>query len=279
MVATSEYSRPILDYDTLAEVAELRTHCRTWEGIASEIGWDVNELRRATRRDSQFPDAVQRAIDDFRAEVETEMIHTVRQLMRTTDPVEARKACELYEEYLAGVRRDRTRLEVERLRAEAKIAAAEAKIAASQEKIAAAVAKAKAEAEEAANAPRLDEDGVPLMTREQEDTYYRQRALAQTAAEIYEAEKGAREGSLVFLWGGCHKIGGVAPDETDTPLMLVSDDTVMGRHICWAMTKPAPVWDIDNGPFLAPPGLSAAHLPRCTHRVNGAGTWKGLFPR
>ena len=30
----------------------------------------------------------------------------------------------------------------------------------------------------------------------------------------------AREGKLVYLWGGVHPLGGVAPDATDTPLLL-----------------------------------------------------------
>jgi hypothetical protein len=72
--------------------------------------------------------------------------------------------------------------------------------------------------------------------------------------ERIRAEQVAREKTTVFLWGGCHKLKDVPPDETDTPLLLLKETLPDRGDIYWAVTNPLPVDDFTNGPFLEPPG-------------------------
>ncbi|MBY0455999.1 MAG: hypothetical protein K2V38_01530, partial [Gemmataceae bacterium] len=128
--------------------------------------------------------------------------------LRDPDPDAARKAADALAKHLAAERRDRTRLEVEKLRADA--------------------ARAKVEAQRVADAAAEDEveEGggwVDPRAREREEAYARERAA---------------DGAVVWLWDGKRPLGGVAPDPaSDVPLMLFADHTVRGRVLYWAARR------------------------------------------
>ncbi len=72
-------------------------------------------------------------------------------------------------------------------------------------------------------------------------------------AQLRYAEKAVAGCLPVYLWAGCHKLGGSLPDATDIPLVLVADSTVPGRTVYWAISATPPTHP-EGGPFLPPPG-------------------------
>ena len=135
--------------------------------------------------------------------------------------------------FLTEKRSDQTRLEIERLRAEASAARAAARSTKADE------ANAKAKEEEEWR-PWTEEEN-----RQWDETF--RRSQENHALTV------SRNQLLVHLWGGCHKLGDTLPDETDIPLMILSDMTVAGKRIYWATTYPMPT-NTQTGPFLPKPG-------------------------
>ncbi len=203
-----------LTEETLAEVADLRARGSSWDATARAVGWDTPDLRRALRG---APDAFERfyadAERDVRRETEAELLLKLRAQLRDPDTPTARKAAEALAKHIAAERRDRARLDVEKLRAE--------------------TARAKLNAKRTTDDPDADPPlNWPAATPEevhrpdQEDTYARRAANTQ---------------AVVWLWGGAHKIGCTEPDPaTDTPLVLLYDMTVQGRNLYWATRFPIP---------------------------------------
>lgn len=217
-------SDPLSD-DLLAEVADLRARSRSWEETARAVGFPVADLRRAVRRDPNFPAALERARKEIDFEAEAETLQRLRKQLHDEEAATAMKAAQCLTKYLSDKRRDETRLEVERLRAESRATREHAKIE-----------KPSEQPEEVAE---VDPEWVA-----------RRRQL-----ERHYAEDAVGDATTVYLWGGCHKIGDTQPDATDTPLRLAADHTVRGRGVVyWAYTDPPPVGNPIDGPFLAPPG-------------------------
>ena len=236
MVAISRAS-PFNDYppcalpeDILAQVADLRARGHSWEAAAQAVGFAVDELRRAVRHDPNFPAALELARQEFEQEAEAECLRRLRERLSDADAKTALKAAQTLTKYLADKRHDQTRLEVERTRAETRSA---------REQV-------KAEARRAEEA----EDQEPEQTPEEIE----REAARRRRLERARAEEWAREKAIVYLWGGCHKMGDTPPDATDTPLRLMADHTIRGRTVYWAYTDPPPTNNPIDGPFLAPPG-------------------------
>lgn len=227
--------------DALAEVADLRARGHSWESTARAVGWDVIELRRAVRRAPEFERYYEAARLEVDRESEAEMLLTFRDQLRHPDVDTARKAADAIAKHLAGARRDRTRLEVEQVRADTARAKLEAK---------------KTKAERPAEAPSPTE--LPP------------EAVHRPDLESHLARRAANDRAVVWLWGGAHKVGGVAPDAaTDTPLALFADNTIPGRKLYWAARFPLP-GDPINGPFPAGaqepvPELGAEHARQLAH--------------
>lgn len=216
----------LLSDELLAEVADLRARARSWEETAREVGYSVAELRRAVRRDPNFPAALERARKEVEFEAEAETLQRLRKQLHDEDAAEALKAAQCLTKYLSDKRRDETRLEVERLRAQSRAARARP--------------KAETPSEQPPEAAEIDPEWIA-----------RRRQL-----ERHYAEDAVRDASTVYLWGGCHKIGDTPPDATDTPLRLAADHTVRGTGVVyWAYTDPPAVGNPIEGPFLAPPGF------------------------
>jgi hypothetical protein len=213
-----------IDEDVLAEVAERRVRGQSWEQAAEAVGWDAADLRRVMRNNPAYKAAYKAAEDERDQEADAEGMHRLRQLLRDEKPDIARRAAEIIMKYLTAKRRDETRLEIERMRAAARAA------------------------REAARRAKADEEGAdeddPL-TPEQQKQWDEAGRRAQERA----AETASREKRIVYLWGGCHKIGDTPPDETDVPLVMVSDMTMPGRHTYRALTDPPPA-DPLEGRFL-----------------------------
>src|SRR5262249_35357211 len=155
-----------------------------------------------------------------------EMLLSLRRLMREPDPAEVRKAADILARFLASDERNRTRVEVEELRAETKLAVAEAK------------ATAQARKDAAAEAARARSGADLGMSAEQWAEWERRDAEIDQRHARRHAEEVARTKSVVYLWGGCHKLGSTPPDDTDTPLVVISDQTISGRQLYWALTDP-----------------------------------------
>lgn len=227
---------PLSD-DVLARVADLRARGRSWESTAREVGFAVEDLRRAVRTDPHFPAALEAARREVEQEAEADGLQRLRALLASDDPTIVRDAAEIIMKYLGEKRRDETRLEVERTRAGVRVARQQARAARAQE-----------------------DDAAEAVERSQ-------------GLERAYAEECAREQAVVFLWGGCHRIGDAPPDATDTPLRLFCDHTMRGRVVYWAVTDPPPVADPSAGPFLAPPGCRPPTCPPAdalTRRPAGA---------
>jgi hypothetical protein len=254
----------ILDEDLLAEVAEHRAHSLSWEATAAAVQWDVRDLRRAIRRDPNYPAALRRALREAEVEADAEGLHKLRELLRDENPETALDAAQTLEKCLSERRRDRTRLAVERLRARARIEAekirAEARVDA--EKIKALV--------KGVTVQRRDEAGAEPDATESPEVQA-QREANSRASERWKAEQVIRESAVVYLWGGCHKLdSSIPPDATDTPLRLVRVEAVHGRGEqtrYWAVADPVVAHPFD-GPFLAPPGCRPA----------ACGTYEGPLP-
>ena len=65
----------------------------------------------------------------------------------------------------------------------------------------------------------------------------------------------------MYLWSGCHKLGGVEPDATDTELYLPPDTTLPGRPFYWGVVPRLLGRDEHCGPFLDPPGCKPNEVP------------------
>lgn len=236
MVATvSRNGGPeVLTDDLLAEIAEERVRGQSWEAIAAQHQWDVAELRAALRRSPHFSDHLATAHRELLLQVETELLQALRQHLRGDDAAQALEAASTLAKYLTARRRDETRLEL-----------AEQKATASPGRAG------------AARAEPPDEPSPRGWTPDEQahfEAVFRRN-------ERLRAEQVAREKTTVFLWGGCHKLKDVPPDETDTPLLLLKE-TLPGRgDIYWAVTNPLPVDDFTNGPFLEPPGCRPPPCP------------------
>ncbi len=239
-VAPTTFPVSELDPDILAEVVDLRARGHSWEATALAVEWDVADLRRAARHDPNYPAAYELAEREVDHEADAEGLHRLRVLLGDANSAIARDAAEIIARYLTAKRRDATRLEVERIRADARAAGADAR-------------RAKAEAKRTADG--AEEEDPPLNPE-------RERQIEEITRrhEREYAEKVARAGTPVFLWGGCHVVGSTPPDDTDTPLRVFRDTTVGGREIFWAVTDPVPA-HVTDGPFLTPPGCRPTTYP------------------
>ena len=245
----NDYPAAPLPEDILAEVVDLRARGHSWEATALAVEWDVADLRRAARHDPNYPAAYELAEREVDHEADAEGLHRLRVLLGDANSAIARDAAEIIARYLTAKRRDATRLEVERIRADARAAGAAAR-------------RAKAEAKRTADG--AEEEDPPLNPE-------RERQIEEITRrhEREYAEKVARAGTPVFLWGGCHVVGGTPPDDTDTPLRVFRDTTVGGREIFWAVTDPVPA-HLTDGPFLTPPGCRPTTYPHTRHAGDDA---------
>ena len=231
--APPDYSDSALDPDLLVEIANLRARGQSWEETAKAVQWDAAELCRVIRRDTAYPKALEAAEEEVYREAQADGLARLRALTHSANEELARDAASTILKYLAEKRRDETRLEVERIRSETRLACADAKARKAAERV-----------------QKEDADDV-YMTPEEE----RQVVEINMQVQARNAERLARERAVVYLYGGCHKIGDTPPDETDTPMILFGDMTAFaGRTIYWLMTEPWPVSDVRTGPFLPPPG-------------------------
>lgn len=218
------YDDPELDEDTLAEVADRRARAHPWEAVARELGWGERALRRAARRCPGFDRAYARAAREVKDEAEAEALAVLRAGMRDADKDRALRGAEAAARHLAADRRDQTRLAVEEVRA--------------------GVAHARLAAKRAAGGAEPPPD-FAAMTPDQAHAPDAEGRIARRAAD---------DRAVVWLWGGAHRVGGVAPDAaTDVPLVLFADDTVRGRgRLFWAARFPLP-GDPTADPLSAPP--------------------------
>jgi hypothetical protein len=218
----NDYPSEALPEDVLAEVADLRARGRSWEATATEVGFSAAELRRAVRHDPNFPAALELARKEMEFEAEAETLQRLRKQLHDENAKTAMKAAQCITKYLSDKRRDETRLEVERLRAESR------------------PARERSKAEEHAQPQEAPEGEAEWVAH-------------QRRVEQIRAEAAARDNAIVYLWGGCHKIGETPPDATDTPLHIHVDHTVPDRKVYWVYIDP-PIVHPFEGPFLAPPG-------------------------
>ncbi len=236
MVATTSRNGvlEVLTDDLLAEIAEARVRGQPWESIAAQHQWDAAELRAALRRSPHFSDHLATAHRELLLEVETELLQTLRQHLHSDDAAQALKAADTMAKYLTARRRDETRLELAEQKATASPGAAAA----------------------ASKGPPTS-GWTPDEQAHYEAVFRRNERL--------RAEQVAREKATVYLWGGCHKLKDVPPDETDTPLLLLKETLPDRGDIYWAVTNPLPVDDFTNGPFLEPPGFRPCTSPPISH--------------
>ena len=217
-----------LTEDALVTVADLRARGASWDATAEAVGWEVADLRRAVRRESEFERYYEEALREVRREIEAEMLLTYRKQLRDEDSATARKAADALARYGAGLERDRTRLEVENIRA--------------------GVARAKLDAKRARDEPEWPAEpkmDVTVLTPEQVHTPDDESAYARRATD---------KQAVVWLWGGAHKIGDTEPDAaTDTPLVLIHDMTAPPpeRQRYWAIRFPIPGHPTE-GPYPIP---------------------------
>ncbi len=207
----------------VAEVADRRARGQSWSAIATALAWDEAALRTAVRHDPCYEAAMAAARREVEQEAEAELIHTLRQHLHNAET--ALPAATLLAKYLSDRRRDTTRLEVEQLRRSFRPATPGLP----------APPEPPPEAERQWTA---DDD-----QRAEREFWRRQHLVAQEAA---------RPGAEVYLWGGDHPIGDTPPTAADTRLLIVSDMTIPGRHVYWAMRYPPPT-DLRTGPFPASP--------------------------
>lgn len=227
-LAPDTFPRCNLGEELMAQVVDLRARGESWEDTARAIEWDVADLRRVCRNDPGYNAAYEFAEREVAREDAARIRRALRKGLDDPDKEKARKAAEFFARYIAGERRDDTRLEVEQMRSEARQASAQARMA-------------KEQARQAEKEPQL----TAADEKQARDAFH-------NAQERFAEDLSPRR-HLVYLWSGCHKLGGASPDETDIPLYLLADDTVPGGKIYWAVT-PTPATDPQKGPFLPPPG-------------------------
>jgi hypothetical protein len=239
--------RHTLPLDVLEDAAEMLARGRSWEDIAATVQWDVRDLKRAAREDVRFLPLVVMIEEENRHRAEGEMLCCARAGFGSEDGKERAKAIDSVAKYLASIHRDETRLKVAEINNQAKLAV---------EQLRTDRARAKAgKGEEPEPGPE-----APPLTPEQEAHHWD----CERRSALWNAELVAREKGVMFLWGGCHKLGSTPPDDTDTPLQVFFDHT-LPRHgqkgLIWAVPTPTPVPDAEHGPFLAPPGCRPAVCP------------------
>ena len=220
----TDYPFVPLPEDILAQVVDLRARGKSWEETAQAIEWDLADLRRGVRHDPNYAAAYALAEREVQQEADAEGMAKLRVLLTDKKPRIALDAAKIITRYLSERRREETHLEVERMRAEARAARAVAQ-------------PAEAEAEE--QPTPADREAKYLADRERRNAGYL-----------------AREGKLVYLWGGVHPLGGVAPDATDTPLYLRVELPPGQGERYWALSA-ATVTDppfVITQPTDAPPG-------------------------
>jgi hypothetical protein len=246
----------ILPLDVLEDAAEALARGGSWDDVAAEAQWGVRELKRAAREDPRFWPLVETIKSEDRDRAAGEMLRAARASFRSEDGQERAKAIDCVAKYLASIHRDETRLKVAELNNQTKLAV---------ERLRAAAKGAKAEDSQAEEEPQM-----PPMTPEQEEHLWE----CQRRAAAYSAEQVAREKGVMYLWGGCHKLGETLPDHTDTPLQVFTDHTTARPDkplVIWAVPVPPPVADPINGPFLAPPGCRPPTCPAMAEENTVAG--------
>jgi hypothetical protein len=207
----------------VAAVADRRARGQSWSAIAAAIAWDEAVLRSAVRHDPRYEAALGTARREVEEEAEAELIHTLRQHLH--NPETALPAATLLAKYLSDRRRDTTRLAVEQLRRSTRPASPELPAA-----------------------PQPPPEAEPRLTADEEQQA--ERAFWRRQYQV--AQEAAQPGAEVYLWGGDHPIGDTPPTAADTRLLIVSDMTIPGRHVYWAMRYPPPT-DPETGPFPASP--------------------------
>lgn len=207
----------------VAEVADRRARGQSWSAIAAALAWDEVALRAAVRHDPRYAAAMAAARREVEQEAEAELIHTLRQHLHNAET--ALPAATLLAKYLSDRRRDTTRLEVEQLRRSHRPATPGL--------------PADPQPPPAAATPWTADDDQQA----ERDFWRRQHLVTQEAAQ---------PSAEVYLWGGDHPIGDTPPTAADTRLLIVSDMTIPGRHVYWAMRYPPPT-DLRTGPFPASP--------------------------
>ncbi len=258
MVAHNSEPPHALTLDEIDEVADIRARVGSWEVAALAIGWNVTDLRRAARRDPRFQEALEAAIREMRQDAEAEAIIKFRAQIRSDDTKVAGKAAEQLAKFLTAIRKDETRLAVAKLNAETKCRVEELR-GRNRVEVAKLQASCRRQSQQE-EGPRMGTDGYPDPELTEEEARVQEQIARRHDAQY--AEEVARTNAVVYLWGGCHKLGDTAPDQTDTPLQLVSDMTVPGcKRLYWALTNPPPVIQPLEGPFLPPPGCRPATYP------------------
>lgn len=213
----TDYPSASLSEDVLAEVVDLRARGRSWEETASAVQWDVAELRRATRHDPNYAAAYAIAEREVQQEADAEGMRLLRTLMTDKKPHIALAAAKVATRYLSEKRRDETHLEVERLRAEARVARAEEKRVGAEERVSG------------------DE---PRPSPEEE----REWAAREREIEEKWATDAVESRTMIYVWGGQHRIIDTPPDASDIPAQLVRDKDalVAGKPVYWVVAHPFP---------------------------------------
>lgn len=237
--------------EVLEDAAELRAEGRAWEEVAAAVEWDVCDLKRACRRDRRFAQQLEAARRELVRQAEAELVRVTREQLASANEAVRSDAADRLAKYLTAQRNCETRLKVERIRKKARLEA---------ERIRAAGVNQKGRGRPRAEAGP-EPDPEPEQTEREREHYWD----CQRRQAVWAAEQQARGEAAVFLWGGCHRLGGAPPDGTDTPLQLTGDGTIGplpdGRRVFWAVPVPCPVADPMNGPFLEPPGCRPAACP------------------
>jgi hypothetical protein len=216
----------IFDERLVAKIARRRARGQSWESVAAEFHWDVDDLCYTCDREGAYAAALERAQKDVDDEADAEGMHKLRELLRHKRASVALDAATVLTKYLADTRRDATRLAVEKLRAETKIACANAR-------------------RDAALGKHRPDDDPPLTDADKD-----QAVRAFWRGQDYSAEDASKPRAEVYLWGGDHKLGSTLPSEKDVRVIVMADDTNNGRKLYWVMTYPTPT-DIQHGPFPA----------------------------
>ena len=187
-----------LDPDLLAEIAGLRARASSWEETAAAVQWDVAELRRVLRTDRAYAAVYEAARREVVAETEALALKTLRDQMSAPKTIVARAAVKIVIDQGTRTRADELKLRIARERIQAR--GAKGRDATDDD----------------------DElDPEPELTPEEaarEEEVYRRRQQEY-------AEDAARERAVVYLWGGCHRLGDAPPDGSDTPLTIIHDMT------------------------------------------------------
>ncbi|MCS6863620.1 MAG: hypothetical protein RMJ56_14255 [Gemmataceae bacterium] len=237
---------PALTDAIRAEVAQRRAEGQSWAAIAAALQWDVADLRHAVRHDPDYEAAFLAARREWEYDAEADLIHTLRQHLHNPDTALA--AATLLAKYFSDRRRDETRLEVERRRCQARSATP-------------------ARPTRSASHPS-DQSDHPLTADEERQAADEERQAEQVfwRRQQLVAQDAAKPGAEVYLWGGDHPIGDTPPTAADTRLVIVSDMTLPGRHIYWAMRYPPPT-DLRTGPFPAQPARPMPSAQPCPPEI------------